>query len=127
MSNDRWIWDATATLEALGAASVALWLWEPHRDRISFRREACCRLHRQSFAVTGSSCFIDHTCPRRCFCSGDAIRCVLVDACLRPEHLYQVIGVEYLGCCSRTEVCEREAVVFRHESGINVVTSNINR
>lgn len=36
MSNDRWIWDATATLEALGAASVALWLWEPERDRISF-------------------------------------------------------------------------------------------
>lgn len=36
MSNDRWIWDATATLEALGAASVALWLWEPDRDRISF-------------------------------------------------------------------------------------------
>ena len=36
MSNDRWIWDATATLEALGAASVALWLWEPDRDRIRF-------------------------------------------------------------------------------------------
>lgn len=36
MSNDRWIWDATATLEALGAASVALWLWEPELDRISF-------------------------------------------------------------------------------------------
>ena len=36
MSNDRWIWDATATLEALGAASVALWLWEPQVDRMSF-------------------------------------------------------------------------------------------
>ena len=36
MPNDRWIWDATATLEALGAASVALWLWEPGLDRMSF-------------------------------------------------------------------------------------------
>jgi c-di-GMP-specific phosphodiesterase len=36
MPNDRWIWDATATLEALGAASVALWLWEPGHDRMSF-------------------------------------------------------------------------------------------
>ena len=34
MANDRWIWDATATLEALGAADVALWLWEPERDRL---------------------------------------------------------------------------------------------
>ena len=34
MPNDRWIWDATATLEALGAADVALWLWEPQRDRL---------------------------------------------------------------------------------------------
>lgn len=31
MANDRWIWDATTTLEALGAAHVALWLWEPER------------------------------------------------------------------------------------------------
>ncbi len=36
MSNDRWIWDATATLEALGGAAVALWLWEPQVDRMSF-------------------------------------------------------------------------------------------
>lgn len=36
MSNDRWIWDATATLEALGGAVVALWLWEPRADRMSF-------------------------------------------------------------------------------------------
>ncbi|MES2341918.1 MAG: bifunctional diguanylate cyclase/phosphodiesterase [Pseudomonadota bacterium] len=34
MANDRWIWDATTTLEALGAADVALWLWEPERDRL---------------------------------------------------------------------------------------------
>ena len=34
MANDRWIWDATATLEALGAAEVALWVWEPGKDRL---------------------------------------------------------------------------------------------
>ena len=34
MPNDRWIWDAAATLEALGAADVALWVWEPERDRL---------------------------------------------------------------------------------------------
>ena len=34
MPNDRWSWDPTATLEALGAADVALWLWEPERDRM---------------------------------------------------------------------------------------------
>jgi len=34
MPNDRWMWDATTTLEALGAADVALWVWEPERDRI---------------------------------------------------------------------------------------------
>ncbi|MBW8814968.1 MAG: bifunctional diguanylate cyclase/phosphodiesterase [Caulobacterales bacterium] len=34
MANDRWMWDATATLEALGAAEVALWVWEPERDRL---------------------------------------------------------------------------------------------
>jgi c-di-GMP-specific phosphodiesterase len=34
MPNDRRIWDATATLEALGAADVALWLWEPEKDRL---------------------------------------------------------------------------------------------
>jgi c-di-GMP-specific phosphodiesterase len=28
------MWDATTTLEALGAADVALWLWEPDRDRL---------------------------------------------------------------------------------------------
>lgn len=28
------IWDATHVLEALGAADVALWLWEPDRDRL---------------------------------------------------------------------------------------------
>ena len=36
MPNDRWMWDATATLEALGAADVALWVWEPDRDRLRF-------------------------------------------------------------------------------------------
>jgi c-di-GMP-specific phosphodiesterase len=34
MANERWIWDATATLEALGAAEVALWVWEPEKDRL---------------------------------------------------------------------------------------------
>ena len=34
MSSDRWTWDATTTLEALGAADVALWLWEPDADRL---------------------------------------------------------------------------------------------
>lgn len=34
MANDRWMWDATATLEALGAAEVALWVWEPDKDRL---------------------------------------------------------------------------------------------
>jgi c-di-GMP-specific phosphodiesterase len=34
MPHDRWIWDATATLEALGAADVVLWLWEPEKDRL---------------------------------------------------------------------------------------------
>ena len=34
MANDRWIWDATATLEALGAADVVLWVWEPQIDRL---------------------------------------------------------------------------------------------
>lgn len=36
MSNDRWTWDATATLEALGAAAMALWFWDPAADRLSF-------------------------------------------------------------------------------------------
>ena len=34
MPNDRWMWDATATLEALGAADVCLWVWEPEKDRL---------------------------------------------------------------------------------------------
>jgi c-di-GMP-specific phosphodiesterase len=34
MPNDRWMWDATSTLEALGAADVVLWVWEPERDRM---------------------------------------------------------------------------------------------
>ena len=34
MVNDRWMWDATATFEALGAAEVALWVWEPEKDRL---------------------------------------------------------------------------------------------
>ncbi|HEX3699786.1 MAG TPA: bifunctional diguanylate cyclase/phosphodiesterase [Phenylobacterium sp.] len=29
-----WMWDATTTLEALGAAEVALWVWEPEKDRL---------------------------------------------------------------------------------------------
>ena len=35
MGSDRKTWDATTTLEALGAAEVALWLWEPLADRLS--------------------------------------------------------------------------------------------
>lgn len=31
---DRKIWDAAATLEALGGAQVALWVWEPEEDRL---------------------------------------------------------------------------------------------
>ncbi|AYV46082.1 bifunctional diguanylate cyclase/phosphodiesterase [Caulobacter flavus] len=31
---ERRIWDATTTLEALGAAEVALWHWEPESDRL---------------------------------------------------------------------------------------------
>lgn len=34
MPSDPWTWDATTTLEALGAADVALWMWEPDRDRL---------------------------------------------------------------------------------------------
>jgi c-di-GMP-specific phosphodiesterase len=34
MAQDRFIWDATAIFEALGAADVVLWTWEPERDRI---------------------------------------------------------------------------------------------
>jgi c-di-GMP-specific phosphodiesterase len=35
-AQDRFIWDATATLESLGAADVVLWLWEPELDRLRF-------------------------------------------------------------------------------------------
>jgi c-di-GMP-specific phosphodiesterase len=31
---ERLVWDATAMLEALGAGEVALWVWEPQRDRL---------------------------------------------------------------------------------------------
>ncbi|MDE2486373.1 MAG: bifunctional diguanylate cyclase/phosphodiesterase [Alphaproteobacteria bacterium] len=31
---NSWMWDATTTLEALGAADVALWMWEPEKDRL---------------------------------------------------------------------------------------------
>ena len=33
-TGERRIWDTTATLEALGAADVALWIWEPEADRL---------------------------------------------------------------------------------------------
>ena len=33
-AHDRFLWDATVTLEALGAADVVLWNWEPERDRL---------------------------------------------------------------------------------------------
>src|SRR5687768_15724931 len=32
--SQRRVWDATAMLEAMGAAEVALWLWEPELDRL---------------------------------------------------------------------------------------------
>jgi len=35
MGSDRKTWDATTTLEALGAGEAALWLWEPSADRLS--------------------------------------------------------------------------------------------
>ena len=34
MGNDGRIWDAAATLEALGAGDVALWVWEPALDQL---------------------------------------------------------------------------------------------
>ena len=34
MDQDRFIWDATAIFEALAAADVVLWTWEPERDRM---------------------------------------------------------------------------------------------
>lgn len=34
MPNERFSWDATTALEALGAAEVALWFWEPEKDRL---------------------------------------------------------------------------------------------
>jgi c-di-GMP-specific phosphodiesterase len=33
-TSERRIWDTTATLEALGGADVALWIWEPESDRL---------------------------------------------------------------------------------------------
>ena len=41
MANDRWMWDATATLEALGAAEVALWVWEPGKDSLRLTGANC--------------------------------------------------------------------------------------
>ncbi|MDO8295005.1 MAG: bifunctional diguanylate cyclase/phosphodiesterase [Caulobacter sp.] len=32
-AQDRRVWDAAATMEALGGAHVALWVWEPEEDR----------------------------------------------------------------------------------------------
>ena len=34
---ERFVWDVTAALEALGAADAVLWAWEPERDRITFQ------------------------------------------------------------------------------------------
>src|ERR1700744_3581927 len=34
MAQERFIWDATAIFEALAAADVVLWTWEPERDRL---------------------------------------------------------------------------------------------
>ena len=33
---ERFVWDVTAALEALGAADSVLWFWEPERDRMTF-------------------------------------------------------------------------------------------
>ena len=33
---ERFVWDGTAALEALGAADSVLWAWEPERDRMTF-------------------------------------------------------------------------------------------
>jgi c-di-GMP-specific phosphodiesterase len=33
-TQNRFLWDATAALESLGAASVVLWTWEPARDSL---------------------------------------------------------------------------------------------
>jgi c-di-GMP-specific phosphodiesterase len=33
-AHERFIWDATVTLEALGAGDVALWNWDPENDRL---------------------------------------------------------------------------------------------
>ena len=35
-SPERFVWDVTAALEALGAADSVLWVWEPDRDRMTF-------------------------------------------------------------------------------------------
>ena len=35
-SSDRLVWDTTTVLESLGAAEVALWVWEPEADRLRF-------------------------------------------------------------------------------------------
>ncbi len=34
---DRFVWDVTAALEALGAADAVLWAWDPERDRLTFQ------------------------------------------------------------------------------------------
>ncbi|MCE3289481.1 MAG: diguanylate cyclase, partial [Caulobacter sp.] len=36
LGNDRKGWDTALTLEALGAAGVALWTWSPTEDRLKF-------------------------------------------------------------------------------------------
>jgi c-di-GMP-specific phosphodiesterase len=33
-THERFVWDTTATLEALGAAGVVLWMWDPDKDRV---------------------------------------------------------------------------------------------
>ena len=33
-AQDRFVWDATATLEALGGSDVALWFWDPLSDKL---------------------------------------------------------------------------------------------
>jgi c-di-GMP-specific phosphodiesterase len=33
---ERFVWDVTTALEALGSADAVLWVWEPERDRMTF-------------------------------------------------------------------------------------------
>ena len=55
MASDRWIWDATSTLEALGAADVVLWHWEPEQDRLRLGMVATVRGVHNVNTATGTA------------------------------------------------------------------------